>query len=64
MTSPARRLQPADMGANEGLWVAAEAVDGSSRPLQTFGRTIDAFVTCNIHNIAVCGARPRRGAVG
>ena len=34
MAGPAQRLQPADMGADEGLGIAADTVDGSSRPLQ------------------------------
>ena len=42
MAGPAQRLQPADVGANEGLGIAADAVDGSSRPLQMLGRAIDA----------------------
>ena len=33
MAGPAQRLQPADVGANEGLGIAADTVDGSSRPL-------------------------------
>ena len=42
MAGPAQRLQPADVGANEGLGIAADAVDGGSRPLQMLGRAIDA----------------------
>ena len=42
MTSPAQRLQPANVGGNEGLGIAADTVDGGSRPLQMLGRPIDA----------------------
>ena len=52
------------MGANEGLGVAADAVDGGARPLQMVGRAIDAFWTCDIYDVAVCGARPGRGGAG
>ncbi len=34
VAGPAQRLQPADVRANEGLGIAADTVDGSSRPLQ------------------------------
>ena len=64
MAGPAQRLQPADMGANEGLRVAADAVDGGARPLQMLGRTIDAPFAGDIHDIAVRGARPGRGGAG
>jgi len=52
MTGPAQRLQPADMGANKGLGIAADAVDRGARPLQmrgwASGRTVPR------------GLRPRR----
>jgi hypothetical protein len=35
MAGPAQRLQPADMGENEGLRIAADAVDGGQRPLRS-----------------------------
>jgi hypothetical protein len=31
MTGPAQRLQPANVGANEGLGIAADTVDGGAR---------------------------------
>ena len=34
VAGPAQRLQPSDMGANEGLGITPNAVDGGSRPLQ------------------------------
>jgi hypothetical protein len=43
MASPTQRFQPADMGANEGLRIATDTVDGGSRPLQMLGRAIDAL---------------------
>ncbi len=52
------------MGADEGLGIAADTVDGSSRPLQMLGRTIDAFIAGDIHDVAVCGSRPGRGGAG
>jgi hypothetical protein len=42
---PAQRLQPANVGANEGLGIAADTVDGGSGPLQMLGRAIDASFT-------------------
>jgi hypothetical protein len=64
MAGPAQRLQPADMGANEGLGITADTVDGTSRPLQMLGRAIDASLTCDIHDVAVRGTRPGRGGAG
>ena len=32
MAGPAQRLQPADVGANEGLGIAADTVDGGVAP--------------------------------
>src|SRR5258708_12894851 len=64
MARPAQGLQPADMGANKSLRVAADAVDSSSRPLQMLGRAVDTFLTGDISNVAVCGARPWRGGAG
>ena len=64
MAGPAQRLQPADVGADEGLGIAADTVDGGARPLQMLGRAIDAFLTCDIHDVAVCGARPGRSGAG
>ena len=43
MAGPAQRLQPADVGADERLRVAAHAVDGGARPLQMRRRPIDAL---------------------
>ena len=51
MTGPAQRLQPADVGANEGLGIATDAVDGSSRPLQMLGRAIDASFTGYVDDV-------------
>ena len=45
MADPTQRFQPADVRANECLGIAAEAVDGSSRPLQMLGRAIDASLS-------------------
>ena len=64
MASPAQRLQPADVRANEGLRIATNAVDGCSRPLQMLGRAIDSLMVCDIHDIAVRRARPGRGGAG
>jgi hypothetical protein len=33
-------------------------------PLQMLGRAIDASLTCDIQDVAVCGARPGRGGAG
>jgi hypothetical protein len=55
---PAQSLQPADVGANEGLWIAADTIDGGSRPLQMQRWTIDAALTCDIQDVAVRGLRP------
>src|SRR5450631_1561816 len=64
MAGPTQRFQPADVGANEGLGIAADTVDGSSRPLEMLGRAIDASLTCDIQDVAVCGARSGRGGTG
>src|SRR5258708_15912460 len=64
MARPAQGLQPADMGANKSLRVAADAVDSSSRPLPLLARAVDTFLTGDISNVAVCGARPWRGGAG
>jgi hypothetical protein len=52
---PAQRLQSADVRANEGLGIAADVVDGTSRPLQMLGRPIDASLTCDIQDVAARG---------
>src|SRR5712671_5811357 len=57
MAGPTQRFQPADVRANEGLGIAADTVDGTSRPLQMLGRAIDASLTCDIQDVAVRGAR-------
>ena len=36
----------------------------ASRPLQMLGRTIDASLTGDVQDVAVCGARPGRGGAG
>src|SRR5882762_7975872 len=54
---PTQRFQPANVGANEGLGIAADTVDGGSRPLQMLGRAIDAFLPCDIQDVAVRGTR-------
>jgi heme/copper-type cytochrome/quinol oxidase subunit 2 len=64
MAGPAQRLQPADVRANEGLGIAADPVDGTSRPLQMPGRAIDRSLTCDIQDVAVRSARPGRGGTG
>jgi hypothetical protein len=40
MAGAAQRLKAADMGADERLRVAADAVDGGGRPLQMGGRAL------------------------
>jgi hypothetical protein len=42
---PAQRLQPAGVGANEGLGIAADTIDGGSRLRQMLGRAIGASLT-------------------
>ena len=64
MAGPAQRLQPADVGTDVGLGIAADAVDGGARPLQMLGRTIDAFLAGNVQDVAVCGARTGRAGAG
>src|SRR5260370_31994826 len=59
MARPAQGLQPADMGADECLGIAADAVDSSSRPLQMQGWTIDAPFASYVDDIPVGGALPR-----
>jgi hypothetical protein len=60
MAGPTQRFQPADVRPNEGLGIAADTVDRTSRPLQMLGRAIDASLTCDIQDVAVRGARGGR----
>src|SRR4051812_7475793 len=64
LAGPAQRPPPAGMGAGERLRIAADAVDGGARPLQMLRWAIDAFLTGDIQDVAVCGALPRRRGAG
>jgi hypothetical protein len=61
VAGPTQRLQAANVGANEALRIAADTIDGCSRPLKMLGRAIDASFPGDIHDVAVRGARTGRG---
>jgi hypothetical protein len=64
MAGPAQSLKSADVGADEGLGIAADTVDGGARLLQVLGRTIDTSLICDIQDVLVRGARTGRGGAG
>src|SRR6266436_5688198 len=53
-------FQPTGVGADEGLGITADAIDGGGRLLQMLDRTIDAFLPGNGQDVAVSGARTGR----
>ena len=59
MAGPAQRLQAADMGADESLGVAADALDLFARPLQMRARTVDACLAGHVGDVQI--SRPRMG---
>src|ERR1019366_7251029 len=64
MAGPAQRFQPADMGADESVRVAAHVFDSVVRPLQMYGRAIGALRIGDIHDVAVGRAWTGRAGAG
>jgi hypothetical protein len=53
MTDAPQRLQPADVGADERLGIAADAIYRGSGALQMSRRTIDAFPISHVHDVSI-----------
>src|SRR5262249_5481223 len=53
MTSPPQRLQPADVGADERLGIAADATYRGPGAFQMSRRTIDAFLTSQVRDVSI-----------
>ena len=57
MPGLAQRLQAADMGADKGLGVAADALDLFACPLQMGARAVDACLAGHVGDVQI--SRPR-----